>query len=126
MGVITRIKDEMKKRGISQNKLAKTAQISQSGLSSILNESVSPKESTLQAIAAALNIPLSELMDDQRSVTSTDDWDPDDMAWADKADEATRLMARGMARMSPENRQKLLDVARALFAEDFDAEGNKR
>lgn len=57
---------------------------------------------------------------------STAPWDPDDMAWADKADEATRLMARGMARMSPENRQKLLEVARVMFATDFDEEGNKK
>ena len=47
---------------ISQNKLAKAAQISQSGLSSIISGAVSPKEITLQAIARALDCSVSELM----------------------------------------------------------------
>lgn len=63
MTVADRIKDEMRKRGISQNRLAKAAQISQSGLSSILSGSVSPKENTLQAIASALEISLSVLIE---------------------------------------------------------------
>lgn len=49
-----RIGEIMRKRGISQNKLAKDAGISQSGLSSILSGDSSPKESTLKAIADAL------------------------------------------------------------------------
>ena len=63
MTVADRIKDEMRKRRISQNRLAKSAQISQSGLSSILSGSVSPKENTLQAIASALGISLSVLIE---------------------------------------------------------------
>lgn len=58
-----RIKEEMQKKGISQNRLAKAAQISQSGLSSIINGASSPKENTLQAIAAALGISASDLLD---------------------------------------------------------------
>ena len=62
MNVGERIKEEMKKLGMSQNKLAKAAQISQSGLSSILSGAVSPKENTLQAIAAALHLSVAELV----------------------------------------------------------------
>ena len=54
MGVGERIAEIMKKRGFTQNKLANAAKISQSGLSTIISEAVSPKESTLKAIADAL------------------------------------------------------------------------
>lgn len=126
MSVADRIREEMNKRGMSQNKLAKTAQISQSGLSSILNGDSSPKENTLQAIAQALNIPLSALLNDAPAVVSTDPWNPDLMNYANREDETTRLLARGISKMLPENRQKLLDMARVMFREDFDEQGNKK
>lgn len=77
MSVIERIKEEMAKKGFSQNKLAKAAQMSQSGLSSILSGTVSPKENTLRAIAEALNVPLSELLDE--TTVSTAPWNPEEM-----------------------------------------------
>ena len=64
MTIGERISFELKKRGISQNKLSKLAQISQSGLSSIISGAVSPKESTLNAIASALGLTMSELLED--------------------------------------------------------------
>ena len=54
----------MKKRGLSQNRLAKAAQISQSGLSSIISGAVSPKEATIKAIADVLECPAWELLKD--------------------------------------------------------------
>lgn len=65
MRVGERIAEAMKKRGISQNKLAKLAQISQSGLSSIISGAVSPKEVTLQAIASGLGCSVSELIGEE-------------------------------------------------------------
>ena len=66
------------------------------------------------------------LGNEQEQVVSTsDDWDVE-AAFSDPDDDSIRIMARGMGRMSPENRQKLLDVARTLFAEDFDEKGNKK
>ena len=62
MDVGMRIKEMMKKRSISQNRLAKAAQISQSGLSTIINGGSSPSATTLQAIAGALDCSVSELM----------------------------------------------------------------
>lgn len=62
MTVGQRINERMKARKMSQNRLAKAAQISQSGLSSIISGAVSPKEVTLSAIAAALECSVSELM----------------------------------------------------------------
>ena len=62
MTVGERIGAMMKKQGVSQNRLAKAAQMSQSGLSSIISGSVSPKENTLQAIANALGCSVAELL----------------------------------------------------------------
>ena len=62
MNVGKRIAEKMKEQGISQNRLSKLAQISQSGLSSIISGQVSPKENTLQAIAKALGCSVSELI----------------------------------------------------------------
>lgn len=64
MAIGQRISGILHERGISQNKLAKMAGLSQSGMSSILSGASSPREDTLQAIAKALGIPLAELMDD--------------------------------------------------------------
>lgn len=78
-------------------------------------------------IAEACNVSIGFVLgiDINPQHVNTNEWNPDDMAWAEKADETTRLMARGMSKLSPENRQRLLDVARAMFKEDFDEEGNK-
>lgn len=62
MHIGQRIQQKMKEQHISQNKLAKAAQISQSGISSIISGASSPKENTIQAIAKALNCSTAELM----------------------------------------------------------------
>lgn len=62
MDVGSKIKDMMKNRGYSQLRLAKKANISQSGLSTIINGGSSPSATTLQAIADALECSVSELM----------------------------------------------------------------
>ena len=91
---------------------------------------IKPNVETLAQLASAMNMDLGQFlgMVDGGSpvIINSTDWDPDSMSWAEKEDETTRILARGMAKMSPENRQKLLDVARMFFAEDFDDEGNKK
>ena len=62
-----RIKDLMKMQKISQNRLAKMAGISQSGLSSIVNGDVSAKEDTLQRIAEALGCTTAHLLGETNS-----------------------------------------------------------
>ena len=61
-----RIKLEMKRQKITQNKLAREAKISQSGLSSIVSGQVSPREDTLRAIADALGCSFIELLGEQQ------------------------------------------------------------
>lgn len=62
MTVGERIQQKMKERKLSQNGLARMAQISQSGLSYIIKGISSPQENTLTAIAAALGCSVSELL----------------------------------------------------------------
>lgn len=62
MEIGTVIHEEMKKQGISQNELARLAQISQSGLCSIINGKVSPRLDTLTAISTILNISIGYLV----------------------------------------------------------------
>lgn len=62
MNVGESIRLRMKQMGYSQVKLAKLAQISQSGISTILSGASNPSAATLQAIATALNCSVAELM----------------------------------------------------------------
>lgn len=70
MTVGERIKGLMKEKGISQNQLARLAQISQSGLSSIINGASSPKENTMKAIAGALGCTMADLMGESPGLPS--------------------------------------------------------
>lgn len=83
-----------------------------------------PDRDCILKMCTLFNISADELLG-REPVVSQESWDVE-AAFSDPQDENIRIMARGMGRMSPENRQKLLDVARTLFAEDFDDEGNKR
>lgn len=65
MTVGERIQAKMREKRISQNELARMAQISQSGISYIIKGISSPKENTLQAIAAALGCSVSELIGEE-------------------------------------------------------------
>lgn len=91
---------------------------------------IKPNIETLSALANAMEMDLGDFLSmvdgNSQVVINTTEWDPDSMAWAEHADDTTRILARGMSKLSPENRQKLLDMARLMFADDFDEEGNKQ
>ena len=78
MGVGRMIKQTMKEKKVTQNQLARMANISQSGLSSIVNEAVSPKEETLRAIAKALNVSTSYLLGEQEQAPPATEEELDD------------------------------------------------
>lgn len=58
-------------------------------------------------------------------VVSTDPWDVD-AAFTEQDADDIRILARGMMKASPEKRKIIIDMAKVLFAQDFDEEGNKR
>lgn len=108
MSVGQRINERMKARKISQNKLAKAAQISQSGLSSIISGAVSPKEVTLSAIAEALGCSVAELIGEEKE----QQYDPP------KTNEAKNISA-AIDRMPIEQRKQAESVLRTLYEKYF-------
>ena len=109
MHVGERIQLKMKEQRISQNRLAKAAQISQSGLSSIISGAVSPKEVTLTAIANALDCSVSELMGEKEEQKEK----------APKTLEA-RLLAKGVDQMPESQRRALLTMMEGLYPGIFE------
>lgn len=113
-------------RNMTQGELAQKIGKTQSSITMYETGRREPDLETLEALADAFNVPMAALVPDSKeSVVSTNPWDPDRMGW-DETDDSIRIMARGYNRLSEENRLKLLNVARAMFQDDFDEEGNKR
>ena len=65
-----RVKILMEQKGISQNELARKANLSSSGISSALNESGNPRESTMIAIYEALGLTPSAFWSEGNSLES--------------------------------------------------------
>lgn len=66
------------------------------------------------------------ISDDSTPIVNNDPWDVE-AAFADMMqDEKFRVLARGMAKMSPEKRENLLSGFLMMFRSDFDEEGNKK
>lgn len=118
------IRNARKALKMSQDDLAEAIGANRVTISKYENGGYLPSVPALERLAAALNTTPAQLSG--TATVNTAPWNPDDMNYAEQEDEAIRIMARGMAKMSPENRQKLLDVARTFFREDFDEQGNKQ
>ena len=118
------IKALRQKNGYNQEQLAELANLNRVTIAKYESGKVEPGAQALARIADALEVTVDELLG--RNVVNTDEWNPDDMDYADKEDETIKIMTRGMKRMSAERRQKLLEMVRLVFSEDFDEEGHKR
>lgn len=110
-----KIRAERERQGISQNQLAKDAGISQSGLSAIENTTKNPSIQTIVAIATALRLPLSRLVDDdtdegQAALHEGEglDHDPD-----------IRRLARAKKKMPDEEWKKMMKIAEVSFEKYF-------
>lgn len=121
-----KIREIRMQRGYNQEQLAELANLNRVTIAKYESGKVEPGAQALARIADALEVTVDALLGRDDSVVSTDPWDPEEMGAGDQDAQNVRILARGVSKLSPENRQKLLDVARALFAEDFDAQGNKR
>ena len=110
MPVGERIQQKMKEQRISQNRLAKAAQISQSGLSSIISGAVSPKEVTLAAIANALGCTVAELMGEDSG---------DQQEKAPRTPEA-RSLAKGIDTMPEAQRKAIMTMMEGLYPGFFE------
>lgn len=91
-----RIKDLRKERGLSQQELADMAKISRSQLSEIETEAKPANTLRLNAIAAALDVPVDQLFNE----TARDQYSAE--------------IVQIMADLSAEDRAKLVRVAKAM------------
>lgn len=126
---MTRIKECLDRMGQTQKWLAITMGVKQPSVHDWITGKNTPSSENLKRLSELFHVSVDYLLgisDDTPPVVSTDPWDPEEMDAADREDETIRVLARGVQRMAPENRQKLLDVARALFKDDFDDQGNKK
>ena len=113
------IKYYRKKLGLTQVELAEKLNVSQSTITSWENGNRRPDLDFLPVLAQIFGISVDDLLGTTTdTVVRTDPWDVES-AFSAQEDETIRIMARGMGRMTPENREKLLTVAKALFSADF-------
>lgn len=116
------IKKWRQMRNFTQYRLAEAIGKSASTIAMYETGKREPDMDVIEAIADVLNIRIIDLIPS----SSNNNWNPDDMAWADHEDENVRILARGVSRMSKKDREKLLDVARIMFAEDFREDGTRK
>lgn len=117
-----------RERNLTQAQLAERLNLSQATIGSWESGVRRPDIDMLPVIADFYGVTVDTLLGTEKKeerIISMEPWNPEDV-FAVMQDDSIRLMARGMARMTPENRQKILDVARTLFAQDFDEEGNRK
>ncbi|GED35000.1 helix-turn-helix transcriptional regulator [Brevibacillus centrosporus] len=76
MSIGEKIKSYRKKTGLTQAMLADKANMSRSYLADVERDRYNPSVDTLKAIADALNIPLTQLLDDESSIHNPNDLSP--------------------------------------------------
>jgi transcriptional regulator with XRE-family HTH domain len=120
-----RIRNLRKKLGYSQQQLAKKMHLTQGAISQWENNITVPAADQLVSLSEVFGITVDELLK-QEQIVSKDSWDVE-AAFVDMMqDEKFRVLARGMAKMSPEKRENLLSGFLMMFRSDFDEEGNKK
>ena len=124
MNVGETIRELRKSKNLNQDQLAELANLNRVTVAKYESGKIEPGAQALSRLADALDVTVDELLG-REPVVSQESWDVE-AAFSDPDYESIRIMARGMKKMSPENRQKLLDVAMTLFEQDFDEQGNKK
>lgn len=115
-----RIRDTRKKAGITQEQLAELARLNRVTVAKYEAGTVEPGASALSRIADALDVTVDELLgrestDAQEETESAHPLTPE-----------ARTLAAGVDRMSKEERERLLQMARLMFdyADYFDEKEN--
>ena len=117
MSASEKIKERLKKLGLSQNALAKKAGLSQSGLSTILSGKAKPREDSMEAIAKALGCTVADLYDETETETITEDaWDIRERL---RRDPDMRMLFDAASNASPEHIRAAAAMIKALEPEEF-------
>lgn len=125
--MLNRFRECREKTSYSQKQVAIILGVKPPQISKWESGTGNPSRENCIKLARLYNVSADYLLgitDDPTPIVSNEPWDVES-AFSEQEDDI-KIMARGMGKMTPENRRKLLNVARTLFAEDFDEEGNKR
>ena len=122
-----RLYDLRKAHNYSQQQLAMKLGLTQGAISQWEKGLTIPAADQIISLAKVYGMSTDEILGiEKKPVATTDPWDPDQMDYADREDQTTRMLARGVKRLPPDSKQQLLDMARVMFKEYFDDEGNRR
>ncbi len=91
-------------KNVSQQKVAEYLNITKQGYSLYETGNREPDYETLLKLGEYFDVTVDELLNDN----------------LENIDENLVILNRNAKKLSPEKRQKLLDVAKAMFGEDFD------
>ena len=123
--IAVRIRTMRKSRGLTHEELAKMIGQSASSISMYENGRREPNFETLESIADVFNVPLVSLMIDPDSELSEEEknWSHYVQGRLDSHIPQTseaRILARGIDRLPPEEREQALAVVRAMFHQHSD------
>lgn len=101
------IKHYMKLKNVTQTELCNTLNLKTNTFSDWVNAKTYPRIDKIELLANYFGIEKSDLIE-QRISNQLDE------------DENLIILNRGAKKMTPEKRQKLLEMAKIMFKEDFD------
>ncbi len=116
-----KLKELRNKEGISQAALGKALNMSQQGIAKWETGSTSPNPEMLRKIAQYFNVSIDELLDNDIKKSSGEK--PEDIA--EDEDDDIVLFNREARKMTPEQRKKLLEMAKVMFGEAYNDESHK-
>ena len=126
MSIAKNIRLYRERAGMYQSALGEYLGVSAQAVSKWELGKAEPDTKCIEKMCKLFGITADKLMDIESPVVSADPWNPDDMNYSERENETIRILARGVSRMSQENRERLLKFARDFFTEDFDDEGNRK
>lgn len=105
-------------KGWSQYRLCKEANMTQSTLSDILSgRRKNPTAATLQKIATALGVSVDEFFEDESDKIATTSLDNDDLD--------LRVIERARRKMSPKDKERMMQILKLSFEGYFDKEDDE-
>ena len=141
----TRLNESMEKAHLNQTELAQRTSIGKSDINNYTKGKYLPKQDRVFLMAQVLGVDpvwlyaldVKYKMEARQEVATkeeameylfgetkppvTETWDPEEVMRRDE-DGSFRTMFRGMSHMKPEDRKRLVDAAKMLFAKEFSDE----
>ena len=113
MSVGDKLRALRKQNKLTLKELSKKTSLSISFISDIENKRRNPSIDNLKILANALNVSVSELLDEKLYAPTTNKVNNND-------DEDLRRIERARNKMNPEQKEKMMDILRTVFDDLFD------